>query len=898
MRSFNVIALVLFLVLPLQSALGNVTPKISVSGGGGTGGTVDQGLSGDPLEEWYVQDAAARLTLSSILGKLDVNASTRASEATLSSFATQNHSDLLDVVAAVNSISGGSGDGAILDGVDPTKKATVTGANALKVDGSAVTQPVSGNVGRTWSLGSGTDFVSSVQSGAWSTGRTWTLGSGTDSVNVGNFPSSFAVSNFPSTQTVSGSVSVSNFPATQAVSGPLTDAQLRASPVDGSIKSQTRVFSTVNSTSSNLAGGAVFTGTSEDVSNYSVLDLSYYSAGGQVNADVQQSDDGTNWDITNSVIGFTSDYTNISVRLYKKYLRIKYTNVDVFATTEFRAKAALVPVGIPSKLTSDDFQSVTVVGGITVSSSALPTGAATSALQTTGNSSLSSIDTHATSIDTKLSSQATAANQTTGNSSLSSIDTKLSSQATAANQTTGNSSLSSIDTKLSSGGQKTQIVDASGNVVTTTLVGAARSMDANVTASALPTGAATSALQSTGNTSLSSINTKLVTTANGGIQVDNSNVVQPIVATSLPLPTGAATAANQTTGNTSLSNIDTKTPALVSGRTPVDGSGVTQPISAASLPLPSGAATSAKQPALGTAGTASADVITVQGVASMTPFKVDVNAGTNLMGKVGIDQTTNGTTNRVNIGSDGTVAATQSGAWTVQPGNTQNTTPWLTQDQANGTVAAGTAAAKSELVGSVYSSTFPSMTNGQQIAQQVDSAGNQRVTVQPSRNAVYMASTNAFTPAATPSDVFTIYGSGTKTIRVLTMRLSTTQTTAGSNLWIIVPRLAANTGGTSTNPSAVPLDQNFASATAAIAQYSANPTSLGTQIGLGLRQNVFAPAAATAADSQGWTWDFTQGGVMPGWVLRGTSQGLCLNFNGAVLPAGLKVSAEIWWSEE
>lgn len=44
-------------------------------------------------------------------------------------------------------------------------------------------------------------------------------------------------------------------------------------------------------------------------------------------------------------------------------------------------------------------------------------------------------------------------------------------------------------------------------------------------------------------------------------------------------------------------------------------------VSAASLPLPSGAATLAKQPALGTAGTASADVISVQGVASMTPVQ-------------------------------------------------------------------------------------------------------------------------------------------------------------------------------------------------------------------------------------------------------------------------------------
>jgi hypothetical protein len=58
----------------------------------------------------------------------------------------------------------------------------------------------------------------------------------------------------------------------------------------------------------------------------------------------------------------------------------------------------------------------------------------------------------------------------------------------------------------------------------------------------------------------------------------------------------------------------------------------TQPISALSLPLPTGAATSAKQPALGTAGTASTDVITVQGiaggVAQTITGTVTANAGT------------------------------------------------------------------------------------------------------------------------------------------------------------------------------------------------------------------------------------------------------------------------------
>jgi hypothetical protein len=52
-----------------------------------------------------------------------------------------------------------------------------------------------------------------------------------------------------------------------------------------------------------------------------------------------------------------------------------------------------------------------------------------------------------------------------------------------------------------------------------------------------------------------------------------------------------------------------------------------QPITAASLPLPSGASTSAKQPALGTAGTPSADVISVQGVSGGTPQPVSDGGG-------------------------------------------------------------------------------------------------------------------------------------------------------------------------------------------------------------------------------------------------------------------------------
>lgn len=80
----------------------------------------------------------------------------------------------------------------------------------------------------------------------------------------------------------------------------------------------------------------------------------------------------------------------------------------------------------------------------------------------------------------------------------------------------------------------------------------------------------------------------------------------------------------------------------------VDGSAVTQPVSAASLPLPTGAATAAKQPALGTAGTASSDVISVQGIASGTPL--NLISGQN--GVAGNQGGVSATTQRVVLAND------------------------------------------------------------------------------------------------------------------------------------------------------------------------------------------------------------------------------------------------------
>ncbi len=66
----------------------------------------------------------------------------------------------------------------------------------------------------------------------------------------------------------------------------------------------------------------------------------------------------------------------------------------------------------------------------------------------------------------------------------------------------------------------------------------------------------------------------------------------------------------------------------VSGTVTANAGTGTLAVSAASLPLPAGAATAAKQPAIGTAGTSSVDVLTVQGRAAMTPLLTDGSATT------------------------------------------------------------------------------------------------------------------------------------------------------------------------------------------------------------------------------------------------------------------------------
>lgn len=159
----------------------------------------------------------------------------------------------------------------------------------------------------------------------------------------------------------------------------------------------------------------------------------------------------------------------------------------------------------------------------------------------------------------------------------------------------------------------------------------------------------------------------------------------------------------------------------------------------------------------------------------------------------------------------------------------------------------------------------------------------------------YSAAASAIVVVAAATDVFTIIGSGTKTIRILRVVFSAS-TSAGSGIAesiTLVKRSTADTGGTSTTPTVVPHDSNNAAGTAVVRSYTANPT-LGTAVGTIRAVRTAASTAGTAV--QEVIWEF---GTRPSQavVLRGTSQQLCVNLGGVSITNPV-ASMSVEWTEE
>lgn len=144
-------------------------------------------------------------------------------------------------------------------------------------------------------------------------------------------------------------------------------------------------------------------------------------------------------------------------------------------------------------------------------------------------------------------------------------------------------------------------------------------------------------------------------------------------------------------------------------------------------------------------------------------------------------------TGRTWVLSSGTdsISSVQSGIWTVQPGNIQNTTSWLTQDAADGPVTAGTVASKSQLMGGQFNTALPTLINTQQVALQVDSSG--RLIISPTQISPLPATGSGFsfgkitTTATTQVPLeFTTYTETTTNSTMTIVSSSTSDAAAGT----------------------------------------------------------------------------------------------------------------------
>ena len=131
------------------------------------------------------------------------------------------------------------------------------------------------------------------------------------------------------------------------------------------------LVSTVNSSAAALAANATFTGTAEDVSEYSTIVITVFAdqASATDGLSVQQSTNGTNWDLTDVYTVPINSGKTFSFGVQAKFIRIVYTN-GATASTVLRlqtiySKAAKIASSVrpqDARPNDNDFEEVLSFG--------------------------------------------------------------------------------------------------------------------------------------------------------------------------------------------------------------------------------------------------------------------------------------------------------------------------------------------------------------------------------------------------------------------------------------------------------------------------------------------------------------------------------------------------------
>lgn len=221
---------------------------------------------------------------------------------------------------------------------------------------------------------------------------------------------------------------------TLTVSGPLTDTQLRATPVYTVTKGLEYTLSTINSSTAQLGAGDTFTGTIETTFNqpaaqvmvtcdqaYTVY-IDQYNGTGIASGLIE----------TTTFTRTANQGTNENIMLKGDFLRVRVTNNGGSTTTTFNLETTYGQLITLPTSTSNKGNLKTSIEEFNAPSLPLPTGAATettlNAVKTALGTPLQAGGNVAVTASVLPTGAATAANQATEISSLSSIDTKFPAQ--------------------------------------------------------------------------------------------------------------------------------------------------------------------------------------------------------------------------------------------------------------------------------------------------------------------------------------------------------------------------------------------------------------------------------------------------------------------------------------
>jgi hypothetical protein len=170
--------------------------------------------------------------------------------------------------------------------------------------------------------------------------------------------------------------------------------------------------------------------------------------------------------------------------------------------------------------------------------------------------------------------------------------------------------------------------------------------------------------------------------------------------------------------------------------------------------------------------------------------------------------------------------------------------------------------------------------------------GNLHVTSLPDLSLKRYRASSKFAASST-TDNWRINGNASNTVIVTKLSVTCTETTAGQVSVQLIKRSTAGSGGTAASVTAVPLDSNKAAASSVVNSYTGTGPTVGTAVGDLDDAQFGCMASGTATPNDIYIPAISPGAPLA--VLRGTAEGLALNFGGAITGGNLTVSVE--WSE-